>query len=105
MYQSLNLPPSSDSSSIAYISNGECLRTEFVKAEDENRFVDLETEDFRLDEGERLSIDLDEALSCLAVCDSFFECVSASCGFYYLTGFLRHTSRRLLLAEALDTLS
>lgn len=45
-------------------------RTELVKAEDEHRLVDLEAEDLRLDERERLAVDLDEALALLAVGDS-----------------------------------
>jgi hypothetical protein len=47
------------------------VRTELVKTEDEDWFIDLESEDFRLNEGQRLSVDLDDALSCFAVCDSF----------------------------------
>lgn len=44
--------------------------TELVRAEDENGLVDLESEDLGLDEGERFAINLHEALSGFAVCDS-----------------------------------
>lgn len=56
-------------------------RTELVEAKDEHRLVDLESEDLWLDEGQRLAVDLDEALALFAVGD---------CG------------GGLLLAEALD---
>ena len=38
-------------------------RTELVNSENQNGLIDLESEDLRLDEGQRLSVDLDEALS------------------------------------------
>lgn len=44
--------------------------TEFVEAEDEEGLVDLEAQDFGLDERERLAVDADEALALLAVGDS-----------------------------------
>ena len=56
---------------------------ELVKADDKEGFVDLESEDFRLCESQRLAVNLDEALACLALGDR---------------------SSRLLLAEALHTL-
>lgn len=43
---------------------------EFVKADDEERFVDLEAEDFGLSEGKRLAVDFDETFALFAVCDS-----------------------------------
>lgn len=58
-------------------------RTELVEAEDQERLVDLEAQDGRLNERERLAVDLDKTLSGLAVGDG---------------------SRGLLLAEALDAL-
>jgi hypothetical protein len=58
--------------------------TELVEAEDENRLVDLESEDRRLNQGERSAVDLDETLALLAV---------GNC------------SGSLLLAEALDALN
>jgi hypothetical protein len=42
---------------------------ELVEANDEERLVDLEAEDLRLDELERTSVDLDETLAGLAVGD------------------------------------
>jgi hypothetical protein len=39
--------------------------TELVEAEDEQRLVDLEAQDFRLDERQRLAVDLDETLPLL----------------------------------------
>jgi hypothetical protein len=39
------------------------LRTELVEAEDQDGLVDLEAEDLGLDEGKRLSVDLDETLT------------------------------------------
>jgi hypothetical protein len=39
------------------------VRTELVNAEDQDWLVDLESEDFRLNQGKRLSVDLDETLS------------------------------------------
>jgi hypothetical protein len=44
--------------------------TELVEAEDEQRLVDLEAQDLRLDEGQRLSVDLDQTLP-------FLQCPSA----------------------------
>lgn len=40
-----------------------CVRTELVNAEDQDRLVDLESQNLGLDEGKRLSVDLDETLS------------------------------------------
>jgi hypothetical protein len=45
------------------------LRTELIEAEDEYRLVDFESQDFGLDKGQRLAVDLDETFSGLAVCD------------------------------------
>lgn len=56
--------------------------SELVGTDDQERLVDLEAEDLRLNQGERLAIDLDEALALLALGDS---------------------SSRLLLAEALNS--
>jgi hypothetical protein len=39
------------------------VRTELVKAEDQEGLVDLESQDLGLDQGKRLSVDLDEALT------------------------------------------
>jgi hypothetical protein len=39
--------------------------TEFVETEDEERLVDLESEDLWLNESERLSVNLDEAFASL----------------------------------------
>jgi hypothetical protein len=39
------------------------VRTELVNAEDQDGLVDLESEDLGLDEGKRLSVNLDETLS------------------------------------------
>jgi len=66
-----------------HVLPGAFQRTELVKAENEDRLVDLESEDLRLNERERTSVDLDKTLAGLAVCD---------CG------------RSLLLAEALHAL-
>jgi hypothetical protein len=41
------------------------VRTELVKTEDEDGLVDLEAKDLGLDQGKRLSVDLDEALTSL----------------------------------------
>jgi hypothetical protein len=38
-------------------------RTEFVNAEDQDGLVDLEAQDLGLDEGEWLSVDLDETFT------------------------------------------
>jgi len=59
-------------------------RTELVETEDKDWLVDLESEDLWLNERKRASVDLDKTLASLAVGDS---------------------SRSLLLAEALHTLS
>lgn len=58
-------------------------RTELVETEDKDWLVDLEAEDLWLNERERASVDLDEALAGLAVGDG---------------------GRGLLLAEALHAL-
>jgi hypothetical protein len=39
------------------------LRTELVSAEDQDGLVDLESQDLGLDEGERLSVNLDKTLA------------------------------------------
>ena len=57
--------------------------TKLVQTQNEHRLVHLEAQDLRLDERERLAVDLDQALAGLAVRDS---------------------GRGLLLAEALDGL-
>lgn len=44
-------------------------RTELVDAEDEDRLVDLEAKDLGLDEGQRLAVDLNEALASLVTVD------------------------------------
>lgn len=59
-------------------------RTELVEAKDEERLVDLEAEDLRLNERKRLAVDLDQTLALLAVGDG---------------------SGSLLLAEALNALN
>lgn len=59
-------------------------RTELVEAEEKDGLVDLEAKDGGLDEAQGLAVDLDKALTLLAVCDS---------------------SGGLLLAEALDGLN
>ena len=44
---------------------------EFVEANNQDGFVDLESQDLRLDEVERLSVDLDQSFSCLfPICQS-----------------------------------
>lgn len=65
-------------------SNPDIDVRELVNAEDEDWLVDLESQDLRLDEGEWLSVNLNQTLTGLAVRDS---------------------SRGLLLSEALHTLS
>jgi len=69
---------STTSHSDADIDVGELLETD-----DEEGFVDLESEDLRLDEVERLSVHLNQSFSGPAVC---------------------YRSSSLLLAEALNTL-
>ena len=39
------------------------MRTELVNAEDEDGLVDLESQDLGLDQGKRLSVDLDQTLT------------------------------------------
>lgn len=46
------------------------MHTELVESEDEDRLVDLESQNLRLNERQRLAVDLDEALAGLAVGDS-----------------------------------
>jgi hypothetical protein len=41
------------------------VRTELVNTEDQDGLVNLESQDLGLDEGKRLSVNLDETLSCL----------------------------------------
>lgn len=60
------------------------LRTKLVKAQDEDWLVHLEAQNLRLNQAERLAVDLDQTLALLAV---------------------GHRGRGLLLAEALDALS
>lgn len=43
------------------------MRTELVNAEDQDRLVDLESQDLGLDQRKRLSVDLDETLSGLYI--------------------------------------
>jgi hypothetical protein len=45
--------------------------TEFIKTENEDWFVDLESKDFGLNEGERLSVYFDETFAILAVGDGY----------------------------------
>lgn len=56
---------------VHFFSHSEFVRahTEFVESEDEEGLVDLEAEDFWLDESEGLSVDLDETFAGLAVGD------------------------------------
>lgn len=42
-----------------------CVRTELVNAKDQDGLVDLESQDLGGNEGERLSVDLNEALASL----------------------------------------
>lgn len=44
-----------------------CVRTELVNTKDQDRLVDLESQNLGLDEGKRLSVDLDETLSGLYI--------------------------------------
>jgi hypothetical protein len=54
-------------------------RTELVNAEDEDGLVDLEAEDLGLDQGERLSVDLDKTFTGLE--NSFLvSCPAQTCG-------------------------
>jgi hypothetical protein len=46
--------------------------SELVESNNEDGFVDLESQDLGLDEVERLSVDLNESLSCLYPSISFF---------------------------------
>lgn len=39
------------------------MRTELVNAEDQDGLVDLESQDLGLDQGKRLSVDLDQTLT------------------------------------------
>ena len=57
------------SPSSSFFLHTRTARTKLVKAEDEDRLVDLESQDLRLDERQRLAVDLDEALAGLAVGD------------------------------------
>ena len=51
------------------------MRTELVNTEDQDGLVDLEPQDLGLDQGKRLSVDLDETLSGLNVVVSIsFDC-------------------------------
>ena len=44
-----------------------CVRTELVNTQDQDGLVDLESQDLGLDEGKRLSVNLDETLSGLYI--------------------------------------
>ena len=44
-----------------------CVRTELVNTQDQDGLVDLESQDLGLDEGKRLSVNLDETLSGLNI--------------------------------------
>ena len=99
------------------------VRTELVNAEDQDGLVDLESEDFWLNEGKRLSVNLDETLSGLNIIVSIlFDCALVR-GIAYIPcsgrqllvrllasvssqtrRWVARTSRGLLLAEALHTL-
>ena len=46
-------------------SNANVDASKFVEANDQDGFVDLESQDLRLDKVERLSVDLNESLACL----------------------------------------
>jgi hypothetical protein len=51
------------------------VRTELVNAEDQDGLVDLESQDLGLDQGKRLSVDLDQTLTGLEITVSMpFEC-------------------------------
>jgi hypothetical protein len=51
------------------------MRTELVNAEDQDGLVDLESQDLGLDQGKRLSVDLDQTLTGLEIMVSIsFEC-------------------------------
>ena len=69
-----------------------CVRTELVKAEDEDGLVDLEAQDLGLDQGKRLSVDLDEALTSLelsreyAAAGSDARALAAGGGMYLAVG-------------------
>lgn len=102
------------------------VRTELVNSEDQDGLVDLESKDLGLDEGKRLSVDLNDALSGLEKTVSIvFECAldrGSGCvpcsGRQLLAKLLalliqhgdlaggkdERTSRSLLLAEALHAL-
>jgi hypothetical protein len=91
------------------------LRTELVKAKDQDGLVDLEPEDLGLNELEGLSVNLDETLSGLAVGDSCTALAHIqqqkylSGGRCELRGWTSRmsgvrTGRGLLLAEALHAL-
>lgn len=52
-------------------SNADVDAGKFVESNNQDRFVDLESQDLGLDEVERLSVDLNESLSCLfPICQS-----------------------------------
>jgi hypothetical protein len=59
-------------------------RTKFVETEDEERLVDLESEDLWLDEGEGLSVNLDEAFASLCVSCEFLSLMIHYLGSVYL---------------------
>lgn len=106
------------------------MRTELVNTEDQDGLVDLESQDLGLDEGKRLSVNLDETLSGLnnqskhRVQFSRVRSVGSACvpcsgrqllvmmlamcdsfkTLHGAQGECHRTSRSLLLAEALHTL-
>ena len=87
LFQMLLLPPSTSFApdfSLLLPPPTQISRTELVETEDEERLVDLEAEDLRLNERKRLAVDLDQTLALLGVGDS---------------------GGGLLLAEALDALN
>jgi hypothetical protein len=45
------------------------LRTEFIETKDEDWLINFESQDFGLDKGQRLAVDLDETFSGPAMCD------------------------------------
>jgi hypothetical protein len=58
--------------------------TEFVETEDEERLINLESEDFWLNEGEGLSVNLDKAFASLRVICEFLPLLIHSLGDVYL---------------------
>jgi hypothetical protein len=52
-----------------FVGHAGGVRTELVNTEDQDRLVDLESQDLGLDQGKRLSVDLDKTLSGL-----YYQC-------------------------------